>query len=129
MSGTVVITGGCGFLGAALARLIAEKGVALPDGRRIRPAIQLWDREGVPVPTIAGATFHEMDVADAAAVAAAMPRDVVLVYHLAAIVSGQAEADYDLAMRVNLGGTNAVLAATRAVRDGVPLIGTSSLAV
>ncbi len=129
MSGTVVITGGCGFLGAALARLISENGIGLPVGRHTRPAIQLWDRDGAPVPDVSGVTFHAVDISDAGAVAAAMPEDVVLVYHLAAVVSGQAEADYDLAMRVNLGGTNAVLAATRAVGEGIPLIGTSSLAV
>lgn len=129
MSGTVVITGGCGFLGAALARLISENGIGLADGRHLQPAIQLWDRDGASVPDVAGATFHAVDISDAGAVAAAMPQDVVLVYHLAAVVSGQAEADYDLAMRVNLGGTNAILAATRAAGEGIPLIGTSSLAV
>lgn len=129
MSGTVVITGGCGFLGAALARLISENGIGLPVGRHTRPAIQLWDRDAAPVPDVSGVTFHAVDISDAGAVAAAMPKDVVLVYHLAAVVSGQAEADCDLAMRVNLGGTNAVLAATRAMGEGIPLIGTSSLAV
>ncbi|MEL6682799.1 MAG: NAD-dependent epimerase/dehydratase family protein, partial [Pseudomonadota bacterium] len=49
--------------------------------------------------------------------------------HLAAIVSGQAEAEYDLGMRVNLGGTNAVLAAARALGPQTCVIGTSSLAV
>jgi nucleoside-diphosphate-sugar epimerase len=70
-----------------------------------------------------------VDIADAAAVRAHMPDDVVLIYHLAAVVSGQAEADYDLGMRVNLGGTTAVLEAAKDVAPGVPVIGTSSLAV
>ena len=129
MSGTVVITGGCGFLGAALARLIADKGVGLPDGTRINPQVLLWDRDDAVAPDIQGVQFQAIDISDPVKVSAAMPDDVVLVYHLAAVVSGQAEADYDLAMEVNLGGTNAILAATRAVRDGIPLIGTSSLAV
>lgn len=129
MSGTVVITGGCGFLGAALARLIAEKGVTLPDGHHAKPRIMLWDRDGAIAPDIPNCRFASIDIADPVAVRDAMPDDVVLVYHLAAVVSGQAESDYELAMRVNLGGTNAVLAATRAVRAGIPLIGTSSLAV
>ncbi|SFS11800.1 Nucleoside-diphosphate-sugar epimerase [Yoonia litorea] len=129
MNGTVVITGGCGFLGAALARLIATRGVTLPDGRHIEPRIALWDRPDAIAPDLDGTTFAAVDISDPQAVSAAMPDDVVLVYHLAAVVSGQAEADYDLAMRVNLGGTNAILAATRAAGDNIPLIGTSSLAV
>lgn len=130
MSGSVVITGGCGFLGAALARRISENGVTLPDGRRLsNPDLHLWDRPGAPVPMVANARVTSIDIADPDAVRAAMPDDVTLVYHLAAVVSGQAEADYDLGMRVNLGGTNAVLEAVKALRPGIPVIGTSSLAV
>jgi nucleoside-diphosphate-sugar epimerase len=56
------------------------------------------------------------------------------VFHLAAIVSGQAEADTDLGYRVNLDGTRAVLAACRALgpgkfESGPRLIFASSLAV
>ena len=128
MSGSIVITGGCGFLGAALAKRIGDRGVVLPDGQRLTaPQIHLWDRPNTVVPDLPHASFTA--VADAHAVRAAMPDDVMLIYHLAAIVSGQAEADYDLAMRVNLGGTNAVLEAAKAVRPNIPVIGTSSLAV
>ncbi len=130
MSGSVVITGGCGFLGAALAKKIRENGVTLPDGRRLsNPRLHLWDRAGAVVPVIENARFAAIDIADAAEVRAQMPDDVVLIYHLAAVVSGQAEADYELGMRVNLGGTTAVLEAAKAVAPGVPVIGTSSLAV
>ena len=130
MAASVVITGGCGFLGAALGRLIAKDGVTLPDGRRLtNPTLHLWDQPGAIVPLIEDVVFAGIDIADPAAVKAAMPSNVALIYHLAAVVSGQAEADYDLGMRVNLGGTNAVLAAARSVNPGVPVIGTSSLAV
>ncbi len=130
MAGAVVITGGCGFLGAALARKISENGVTLPDGRRLsNPALHLWDMPGAIAPDLPHATFLPIDIADAAAVAGAMPSDAALIYHLAAIVSGQAEADYDLGMRVNLGGTNAVLAAARTLGPATCVVGTSSLAV
>ena len=130
MSGSVVITGGCGFLGAALAKRIVEDGVTLPDGQRLTAAqIHLWDVPNARVPVLPNTTFRAIDIADKDAVREAMPDDVVLIYHLAAVVSGQAEADYDLGMRVNLGGTNAVLDAAKAVKPGVPVIGTSSLAV
>jgi nucleoside-diphosphate-sugar epimerase len=130
MTGSVVITGGCGFLGAALAKRIMKHGLTLPDGRRLSVSkVHLWDRDGVSIPDIPNAKFTAIDIADKAAVLAAMPRDVAVIFHLAAVVSGQAEADYDLGMRVNLGGTTAVLEAAKAVAPGVPVIGTSSLAV
>ncbi len=127
---SVVITGGCGFLGAALARRIAAQGIGLPDGQHLdAPDIHLWDRPGTPVPAVPNAQFTALDIADAQAVRSAMPDDVALIYHLAAVVSGQAEEDFDLAMRVNVDGTMAVLEAAKAVRHGIPVIGTSSLAV
>ncbi|MGB7430421.1 MAG: D-erythronate dehydrogenase [Microcoleaceae cyanobacterium] len=130
MAGAIVITGGCGFLGAALAKRITQDGVTLPDGQHLTdPQIYLWDQPGAIAPDLPGVTCTAVDIADKAAVLQAMPDDVVLVYHLAAVVSGQAEDDYDLGMRVNLEGTNAILQAARAVRVGIPVIGTSSLAV
>lgn len=130
MAGSVVITGGCGFLGAALARKIRLNGLTLPDGRRLSTsAIHLWDRDGAAVPDIADVHFTAVDIADADAVHAALPDDTALIYHLAAVVSGQAEADFDLGMRVNLGGTQAILAAARSLGRNIPVIGTSSLAV
>jgi nucleoside-diphosphate-sugar epimerase len=51
------------------------------------------------------------------------------VFHLAAIVSGEAEADPDLGYRVNLEGTRAVLEACRALGSCPRLVFASSLAV
>jgi nucleoside-diphosphate-sugar epimerase len=51
------------------------------------------------------------------------------VFHLAAVVSGEAEADTDLGYRVNLDGTRAVLEACRALGTCPRLIFASSLAV
>lgn len=128
--GAIVITGGCGFLGAALAQKISENGVTLPNGQRLsNPDLHLWDQAGAIAPALPNSTFHAIDIADGAAVSDALPADTVLIYHLAAVVSGQAEADYDLGMRVNLGGTNAILAAAKRRGPQVCVIGTSSLAV
>ena len=130
MPASVVITGGCGFLGAALATRIASEGVTLPDGRHLtHPQIHLWDQANAVVPVLSNTNFNAIDIADTAAVRAAMPDDVALIYHLAAVVSGQAEADYDLGMRVNLGGTTAILEAAKAIGPNVTVMGTSSLAV
>ncbi|MFO0184604.1 MAG: D-erythronate dehydrogenase, partial [Alphaproteobacteria bacterium] len=68
------------------------------------------------------------DVADPAAVAAAIPAGTDVVFHLAAVVSAAAEADFDLGMKVNLHGTLAVLAACRALGTRPRVIFTSSVA-
>lgn len=53
------------------------------------------------------------DIGDAAAVNRLFSNPPDVIYHLAAVVSGAAEADFDLGMRVNLGGTMNILEAAR----------------
>src|SRR5262245_19721642 len=69
------------------------------------------------------------DIADPSAVGAAIAPGTDAVYHLAAVVSGEAEADTDFGYRVNLDGTRAVLEACRALGTCPRLIFASSLAV
>ncbi|HEV2955835.1 MAG TPA: D-erythronate dehydrogenase [Xanthobacteraceae bacterium] len=54
-----------------------------------------------------------------------------VIFHLAAIVSGEAEADFDKGYRINLDGTRALIEAIRKVGDGYKpkVIYTSSIAV
>jgi nucleoside-diphosphate-sugar epimerase len=56
-----------------------------------------------------------------------------VIFHLAAVVSGEAEADFDLGYRVNLDGTRSLLEAIRAAHDAdgycPRLVFTSSIAV
>jgi nucleoside-diphosphate-sugar epimerase len=52
-----------------------------------------------------------------------------LIYHLAGIVSGEAEANFDLGYRVNLDGTRALFDAIRVSGDRPKVIFTSSIAV
>lgn len=129
---TVVITGGAGFLGQLLAEHIHEAGhLALPDGTElIRPGIVLADRPGATVaPDLAPhVALAELDITDAQATRDVLA-DAQAVFHLAAVVSGQAEAEYDLGMAVNLDGTRHVLNALAGRDRPVPMIATSSLAV
>ena len=60
--------------------------------------------------------------------AAAIPPGTRVVVHLAAVVSAQAEADFDLGLKVNLHGTLAVLAACRALAAPPRVVFTSSVA-
>ena len=129
---TVVITGGAGFLGQRLAAHILARGtLAGPDQRPAEVAeLVLFDAEApsqrVPdrrVRYVAG------DVADRAALGRAIGRETTSVFHFAAVVSGEAEADLDKGLRVNLDGTRAVLECCRALGTAPRLVFASSLAV
>ena len=54
-----------------------------------------------------------------------------MIFHLAGVVSGEAELDFDKGYRVNLDGTRALLEAIRATGDGYKprVVFTSSMAV
>src|SRR5207244_1100770 len=69
------------------------------------------------------------DVADPQTVRALIGSETQSVFHLAAIVSGQAEAEFDLGMRINFDATRHLLEAMRAMPKPGRLVFTSSLAV
>ena len=66
---------------------------------------------------------------DANTVMAAITPDTDSVFHLAAVVSGQAEADFDIGMRVNVDAMRNVLERCRACAAPPKLVFASSLAV
>ncbi|HET7765863.1 MAG TPA: D-erythronate dehydrogenase [Burkholderiales bacterium] len=110
----VVITGGGGFIGAKLARALLARGTLA--GRKIARLV-LADQAFPEFPEDARLETLAGDVSDPDFAARAIGEDTDSLFHLAAVVSGAAEADFDLGMRVNLGGMRAVLdAARRCVR-------------
>lgn len=129
----VVITGGAGFIGRQLAeRLLALGELPGRDGKpeRIDELVTFDTVEAAPFKTpdqrlrvVTG------DIADRALVARTIDAATGSVFHLAAVVSAAAEADFDLGMRVNLDGTRAVLDACRALPRPARLVFTSSIAV
>jgi nucleoside-diphosphate-sugar epimerase len=127
----IVITGGCGFLGRRVAMRLLESGTA---GRPVEELV-LFDNAppALPLPDDRRIAVVTGDIADRGTVASLIVPGTDAVFHLAAIVSGQAEADTDLGYRVNLDGTRAVLDACRALGpkdNSLPrLIFASSLAV
>jgi nucleoside-diphosphate-sugar epimerase len=128
----VVITGAAGFIGARLAREVAAGG-ELIDAEGHRVAVErlvLTDRV-LPraEPGDPRITAVQGDIADPAFVSTLIDADTRLVFHLAGIVSGAAEADFALGMRVNLDGTRNVLEACRALPRPARLVYTSSIAV
>jgi len=123
----IVITGGCGFLGRRLALLLLDKGTA----QGAIDKLVLFDNapSALPLPDDKRVRLVTGDIADRDTVARLIAPDIDAVFHLAAIVSGQAEADTDLGYRVNLDGTRAVLEACRALGSAPKVIFASSLAV
>src|SRR5271168_4363417 len=119
----VVITGGCGFLGRRVTLQLLARGDV--------DELVLFDNapSALPPPENKGLSIVIGDIADREAVRRVILAGTHSVFHLAAVVSGQAEADTDLGYRVNLDGTRAVLDACRALGTCPRVVFASSLAV
>jgi len=125
MTNKVLITGGAGFLGKKLARKLLERGQL--DGCAIDKLVLLdmaapTDLNDPRIETLVG------DIADPALLERAIDRDTQSVFHLAAVVSGAAEADFDLGMRINLDASRHLLERCRALGHAPRVIFTSSVA-
>ena len=128
---TIVITGGAGFLGKRLARELLRRGTLAGANRAQKPIdrIVLLDVAAATgfddprIQVIAG------DIAEPSVVDRVIDASVSSVFHLAAVVSGEAERNFDLGMRVNVDAARVVLEACR--RSGVQprVLFTSSVAV
>jgi nucleoside-diphosphate-sugar epimerase len=126
----VLIIGGAGMIGRKLAARLAKDGQA---GGEPIGSVMLHDVVAPSAP--AGASFKTECVTsdlsapgEAEKLVAARPD---LIFHLAAIVSGEAEADFEKGYRINLDGTRRLFEAVRKVGDGYKprLVFTSSIAV
>ncbi len=130
----VVITGGAGFLGKLLVAKILERG-ELTDAsgqRREVSELVLVDMAAAHGEAwIADKRVSQVigDVADRNVLAQAMAANTGSVFHLAAVVSGQAEADFDIGMRVNVDSTRTLLELTRTLPTPPKFVFTSSIAV
>lgn len=120
----VLVTGGAGFLGSRVIAALLEGKGPMPRVDRVVSA----DLAACPVadPRVESRVGS---IADPAFVAAALDPDVDVVYHLAAVLSGQSEAEFDIGMQINVDATRALLEACRKLPKPPRLIFTSSLAV
>jgi D-erythronate 2-dehydrogenase len=125
----ILILGAGGMIGQRIARRIAADGMVA--GRAVG-ALDLADVAAPPAPAGAACpvTTHAADVADPGAMAPLLDARPDLILHLAAVVSGEAEVDFDKGYRVNLDALRWLLDRVRAVPDWCPrLVYASSLAV
>ena len=127
----IVITGGHGFVGSALAAELVARGRF---GGEPIERIVLADKVAPSTPRFAGTDLVETvtgDLAPSLSQVFATPVDVV--FHLAAAVSAECERDFDLGMGVNLDTTRALLDAARHQYEGggpkVRVVFSSSVAV
>ena len=132
----IVITGGAGFLGVRLARTLLANGSlslgAAPASAILR--VTLVDRAAPPAdlladPRVAALTGDLNALLEPSSAQSVVATDTSIVFHLAAAVSGECEADFDLGMRSNFAATLALLDACRALKTQPMLMFASSLAV
>lgn len=125
----VMITGGAGFLGQRLARAIHEAGsLSDPEGNHKAVSRLLLIDTIPPSEPPPGAEVAIGDITDRDFLQPLFGRGVDSVFHLAAVVSAAAEADFDLGMRVNVDGTRAIIDACRGCAQPPRLVFASSIA-
>jgi len=127
----VLITGGAGFLGQKLAKQLLARG-SLKDSDGVDQKIdqlllidvvEANDFGDQRVKVIAG------DISNPELMQQLITTEIQSIFHLAAIVSGQAEADFDLGMRINLDAARLLLEACRSAGHKPKIVFTSSVAV
>ncbi|MBK7356933.1 D-erythronate dehydrogenase [Propionivibrio sp.] len=127
----VLITGGAGFLGRRLASKLLQRGV-LRNAAGVEESIDrlvLFDAiqaDGFTDPRVCVVTG---DIADPQAINDVVDADTASIFHLAAVVSSQAEADFDLGMRVNIDAMRLLFERCRQLGHCPKVLFASSVAV
>jgi nucleoside-diphosphate-sugar epimerase len=127
----VVITGGGGFLGRRLTAALFRRGHLRGSGGEDAPierivSVDVAHAESASDPRLARVTA---DISDSQVFGDLIDSGTTSIFHLAAIVSGMAEADFDLGMRINLDATRLLLERCRHVGHRPRIVFTSSVAV
>jgi nucleoside-diphosphate-sugar epimerase len=127
----VVITGGGGFLGLKLAKALLARGALATGEGGEAPLSKLVLLDAAfpdDMPADARLEVVKGDVSDPATLERVLTPESHSVFHLAAVVSGAAEADFDLGDRVNLEGTRRLLERARRCTKPPRLVFASSVA-
>ena len=112
----ILITGAAGMVGRKLtARLLVDKAL---NGRPIEK-LTLLDASAPQRPDIGGPPVEALtaDLADPAIAPKAIAGRPDVIFHLAAVVSGEAELDFEKGMRANFDGSRALFEAIRTAGD------------
>jgi nucleoside-diphosphate-sugar epimerase len=118
----ILVTGAGGFLGARLIRTLLTT--------KESQDFKILAADIVPCPLDDPRVESRVgSVADATFVEALLRNGVDAVYHLAAVLSGQSESDFDLGMKVNVDATRHLLEACRRLGTAPRFVFASSVAV
>ncbi|MEP7372708.1 MAG: D-erythronate dehydrogenase [Chitinophagaceae bacterium] len=119
----IIITGAAGFLGQRLAKAILDSSLIFDE-------LLLVD---IVVPSSPGkddrVNCMQADLSEEEAAKKIITAETGIVFHFAAVVSSQAEKDFDLGWRVNLDITRQLLEACRSRDTNIKFVFASSLAV
>ncbi|BCH30907.1 NAD-dependent epimerase [Mesorhizobium sp. L-8-10] len=124
----ILITGAAGMVGRKLTQRLVREGTLA--GRQIE-ALDLHDIVAPERPQMDGVdiAIHAGDLAAPETATALAAKRPDAVFHLAGIVSGEAEANFELGYRVNLDGSRLLFEALREAGNRPRVVFTSSIAV
>lgn len=119
----IIITGGAGFLGQRLTRALLKSKIDFDHlvTLDVTGAHNFFRDERV--------TPVQVDLSEPSRLHSIINANTAIVFHLAAVVSGQAEKEFDLGWRVNVDATRNLLEACRRAGQHVRFVFASSLAV
>ena len=120
----ILVTGAAGFLGRRLIEALLEEPTGLPPIARIIAA----DVTRCPIEDRRIA-HRQGTIADVDFVHSIAEPDIDVVYHLAAVLSGQSEAEFDTGMHVNVDATRTLLEACRRLPRPPRVVFASTVAV
>lgn len=120
----ILVTGAAGFLGQRVAQALLDRPAGWPAITRVIAV----DRVpcGFDDPRV---DARVGSIEDAAFIDTVVDADVDVIYHLAAVLSGEAEASFDLGVRVNVDATRHLLERCRTLGRAPRLVFASTIAV
>ncbi len=128
----IVILGGAGFLGKKLASELLHRGQIAWKGGKLQPINKLLLFDKIPaadLPVDPRLEIIQGDIGYAKTLESLMEPSPQLIFHLAAVVSGEAEKNFDLGMQVNLQASLNLLELCRQMSPTPLLVFASSCAV
>lgn len=127
----ILVTGAAGFLGRRLIEALLQRGTLTDRHGQLQPIkrITAFDREPVQGLDDPRVQVKEGDISDEQVLAKLIDADTDSIFHLAAVVSSQAEGDFELGMRVNFSATQGLLERARQLGSSPKWVMTSSVAV